>query len=266
MVTTVNPLSGSPPEEVPLERAPLVRVIAQLNFSDDLSIANPDKVAPFQETLRSCYPFLKKEQIHQLSIADLDSPVTSKAQVVWRLMDRSKSWTISLSTNFLGVETTAYTSRSDFLEHLRSAVSALKHHFDPPEVSRLGIRYIDQITGLTIDQIAPMLREEVRGILGTSLAGSSLVTITESQFNLPDGRLVSRWGYLSKDVSIDPALLQPLDAPSWILDLDMSTSEPIDFSVVDIVNRAEAYAKRIYAMFRWAVNEDFLSHFGASQP
>lgn len=263
MVTTINPLSGPPPEEVHLERAPLVRVIAQLNFSDDLSIANPDRVAPFQETLKTSYPFLRKEQIHQISIADLDGPVSSKAQVVWRLTDRSKFWTISLSTNFLGVETTAYTSRSDFLAHIRRAVSALEHHFEPPEISRLGIRYIDQIQDLTIDQIAPMLRDEVRGILGSSLAHSALVSITESQFDLPEGRLVSRWGHLAKNASIDPALLKPLEVPSWILDLDMSTSEPIEFSINGVVSRAEAYTNRIYAVFRWAINEDFLSHFGA---
>jgi uncharacterized protein (TIGR04255 family) len=264
-VNTINPLSGPPPKEVPLERAPLVRVIAQLNFSDDLSIASPDKVAPFQEALKASYPFLKKEQIHQISIAGSDSPVSSTTQVVWRLMDRTKNWTISLSTNFLGVETTAYTSRSDFLAHFRSAVSALKQHFDPPEVSRLGIRYIDQVKDLTMDQLAPMLRNEVRGFLGTELTDSALVSISESQFNLPEGRLASRWGHLARDVSIDPALLKPLDVPSWILDLDMSTSEPVDFSVNDVVELAEVYANRIYAMFRWAVTEDFLSHFGASR-
>jgi len=264
MDSTIDPLLGPPPEEVPLERAPLVRVIAQINFSDDLSIGIPEKVAPFQEELKSNYPFLRKEHIHQISIADLDTSVSSKAQVVWRLTDRSKSWTISLSTNFLGVETTDYTSRSDFLEHFRNAISALKRHFSPPEVSRLGIRYIDQIKDLTIDEIGPLLREEVRGILITPLVGSSLLSITESQYNLPEGRLVSRWGHLAKDVSVDPALLKPLDAPSWILDLDMSTSEPIDFSVNDVVNLAEAYANRIYAVFRWAVTDDFLVHFGAS--
>ena len=55
MDSTENPLTGSPPPEVPLANAPLIRVIAQVRFPLIASVENRSFVAPFQEaTTRRC--------------------------------------------------------------------------------------------------------------------------------------------------------------------------------------------------------------------
>ena len=62
-----NPLEAPTPEEVPLNDAPLVRVIAQLRFPEILSVEQREFVAPFQEATRSRYPVLRQEQTHRAS-------------------------------------------------------------------------------------------------------------------------------------------------------------------------------------------------------
>ena len=48
-VTNLNPLTATPPIEVPLKNAPLVRAIAQVRFPPILSIEQQEFVGSFQE-------------------------------------------------------------------------------------------------------------------------------------------------------------------------------------------------------------------------
>ena len=64
-MTDPRPLNPTPTPEVPLSRAPLVRVLAQARFPTILAIRDADKVASFQEALRETYPNLSREQVPQ---------------------------------------------------------------------------------------------------------------------------------------------------------------------------------------------------------
>ena len=55
-VQAADPLIDKAPEEIPLNNAPLVRVLAQVRFSEILSITKDDFVAGFQERLRQKSP------------------------------------------------------------------------------------------------------------------------------------------------------------------------------------------------------------------
>lgn len=261
MVTIDDPLTDPPPPEVPLSHAPLVRVIAQILFPEVLSITKPDFVASFQEALRPTYPKLKHGQTQEI-IFGPSGAISSKAESVWRFMDNSNSWTISLASNFLAIETTEYTSRSDFLERFKVALVALQEHINPGEVSRLGLRYIDRIEGDALSDIRSLVRDEVSGIAGLPTAESATITVTESHFQLSEATLICRWGQLAKAVTIDPSIIEPMDHASWILDIDMSTSIPSELDIDDVLKRSHHFAERIYTFFRWAVKDAFLVRYG----
>ena len=59
---TETPLKGPPPAEVPLENAPLVRVIAQVRYPLIASVENRSFIGPFQEAIRDDYPTLRPEE------------------------------------------------------------------------------------------------------------------------------------------------------------------------------------------------------------
>jgi uncharacterized protein (TIGR04255 family) len=261
MGATVDPLVAPLPTEVPLKDAPLVRVIAQLRFPDILSVGHRDFVAPFQEAIRSKYPVLRQEQTQKILLGHSGvAPV--KPQIAWRFSDSDGHWRVSLSPEFLALETTMYVSRSDFFGRLKAVAEALDEHIDPGQIDRLGVRYIDRITGDAVDDIAKLVRPEVRGITGTLAAAHASHALSESMFDLADARVLARWGYLPPGVTVDPAAIEPAKEKSWILDLDMFSAAPRPFAVDRVVTEAQRYAERIYTIFRWAVTDEFLVRYG----
>lgn len=265
MSNTLDPLVAPLPMEVPLREAPLVRVIAQLRFPEILRVEQRDFIAPFQEALRDTYPVLRQEQAQEM-VLDLRTTglVSEKQRVVWRFNDVEESWRVSLASDFLALETTKYTSRLDFLTRLRAMVEAVNKHLGPKLVDRLGIRYIDRITGSDVDNIAALVRPEVRGITGTTAAEHAAHALSESLFHLPEARVLARWGQLPPGATIDPAAIEPAQQKSWILDLDMFSAAPASFDVEHILANVRLYSERIYTIFRWAVTDAFLRRYGGT--
>src|SRR4051794_38655481 len=63
-----RPLGGSPPPEVPLLRAPLVAVVAQVQFASVLRIGQKEEIIPLQESLRRRYPIFLPETAQALRV------------------------------------------------------------------------------------------------------------------------------------------------------------------------------------------------------
>lgn len=263
MSAVVDPLVAPLPAEVPLSDAPLVRVIAQLRFPEILSVEQRDFVAPFQEAIRATYPVLRQEQTRGLLLTP-GGVAPAKPQLAWRFSDSAGHWRVSLTPEFLALETTKYASRADFVARLGALTRALNEHIEPSQLDRLGMRYIDRITGDAVDDIAELVRPEVRGITGTIAAAHAVHALSESMFEVSDARVLARWGCLPANATVDPAAIEPAKEKSWILDLDMFSITPMTFNVDSVVDEARRYAERIYTIFRWAVTDSFLRRFGGT--
>lgn len=256
-----DPLVDPPPAEVPLDEAPLVRVIAQVRFPEILAIEQRDFVAAFQEAVRPTYPVLRQEQI-QGFVMGPEGLAPARPLVAWRFGDIEGHWRVSLAPGFVALETTRYRSRSDLLERFGTVLEALRAHVGPQLVDRIGVRYIDRITGPDVDDIDELVRPEVRGILATPAAGHATHALAESLFEVPEAWVRARWGRLPPNATVDPAAIEPIADQSWILDLDMSSAAPVPFSVGAAVVEARRFAERIYTIFRWAVTDGFLRRYG----
>jgi len=262
-----NPLTSDPPKEIPLKNAPLVRVLAQVRFPTILSIQKlqeNDIVASFQEAIREKYPFSSMDRIQNYTFG---SQQIEKAEgVIWRFQDKDGIWQISLAPSFLSLDTKRYSSRTEFLEYLEEALSALNQHIKPGACERIGLRYVDRIDLDQIDDINKFIRPNVSGILSTEIGDYVDQSFTESLLSLPENkeRIVARWGKLPPQATIDPAVVEPLEKSTWVLDLDMSISERINFDVQEIKDKTNYFSKRLYTIFRWIVTEDFLKHFGGN--
>ncbi len=262
-----NPLIADPPEEIPLENAPLVRVIAQVRFPRILSISQQNFVAPLQEEIREQYPILHQENIRELIVGPQGVEAVEPA-VVWRFIDRDEHWRVSLTSEFAALETAHYSSRQDFLDRLRYLLFAVEKHIKPQVTERLGIRYITRLTGEEyIADLNQLVRSEVSGLFSTELSEFTPQSITDSLFQLPEegGTIHCRWGCLPGNTAID-AGLEPVPELSWILDLDMFMpfKGSTDFNVDAIMDESSRFAKRLYTLFRWAVTDEFLRRFGGA--
>jgi uncharacterized protein (TIGR04255 family) len=263
-----RPLTGPPPAEVPLPRAPLARVIAQVSFAPILAIRNPDVVATFQEAIRGTYPVLSEDRIRQIVMVSAGTPDIREG-VIWRFSDGEKrQWRTSLSVDFVALETSSYVSRHDFLQRLGDILVALERTFNPAEAQRLGLRYIDRLTGEAVGRIAELIRPKVLGILQpnkdppSTLGKSALHVLTEAQLLAEEGRIQARWGRLPENVTYDPDTLEPIGEASWVLDLDMFTPTPQKFASKELLETATRFAERTYSVFREMVTDEFLRFYG----
>lgn len=258
-----TPLTGPPPSEVPLDNAPLVRVIAQVRFPVIASVEKREFIAPFQEAIRREYPVLRPEQSRGVVLGP-QGVVSARSNNVWRFHAADGGWRVSLAPDFLALETAHYSSRDDFLGRFRRVMEALNEHLEPQVIDRLGVRYIDRVTGDNYRDLPALVRPEVAGVLGSTLAGAVQHAISENLLVLPDGSgaLLARWGRVPAHGTVDPAAVDPIDEPSWLLDLDAFNGDTRTFSVDTTLEQARAFTERIYSVFRWAVTEEFLRRYG----
>lgn len=238
-------------------------MIAQVRFPSILAVETRDFVAPFQEAIRADYPVLRQEQAQNLILGPgILAP--GRPETVWRFAGIDGHWRVSLSPDFLALETTRYGRRSDFFERLGTVVQALEAHLEPKQVDRIGVRYIDRLDGSALHDLTRLVRPEVAGILGAPVAGNMVHSVTESRFQVGKDQMVARWGSLPPGSTVDPAAIEASGEQSWILDVDMSSSSPAPFAAQQITADAKRFAERIYAFFRWAVTDEFLRRFGGS--
>ena len=265
-----RPLSPTPIVEVPLPRAPLARVIAQIRFPTILAIRDPDKVAVIQETLREIYPHLNQVQAHRIDLT-AGEPPNIQQEFIWRLADRERNprWQVSLGVDFVALDTSDYDSRRDFLRRLQAIVIAVESAFRPAEVKRLGVRYIARLTDEAVERVDDLFRPEILGIMRSdedthpTLGDSIIHLMNEAQFLARNGsRIQGRWGKLPPDTTHDPNSLDPIAKPSWVLDLDMFTTEPQPFASDKLLRTATDFAECLYWLFRRMVTDEFLRFYG----
>lgn len=262
MSVDTNPLIALPPKEIPLHNAPLVRVIAQVRFPVIASIDKREFIASFQEALRDIYSVLRPEKTQNLVVRP-QGVTPAPPQMVWRFNDIDGKWRVSLAPNFIALETTSYSSRSDFIERFRVALEALNEHIGPRIVERFGLRYIDRVVGQEVGDIARLVRPEMIGILATPMAAYAQQLLSASLFTIPGtkAQLLARWGQIPSHHTVDHTAIEPVADPSWILDLDMFSMGPYLFKTEVLIAEARTYAERIYTFFRWAVSDEFLRRY-----
>lgn len=263
MTANEMPLTGPPPAEVPLTDAPLVRVIAQVRFPLVASVEKHDFIAPFQEAIRAEYPVLRPEQSRS-AVLGQQGVMEARSNTVWRFHDASDAWRVTVAPDFLALETSRYTSRKDFLDQLERVLEALVAHVNPKVTDRLGVRYIDRVTGDNLRDLPHLVRPEVCGILSTPLASHALHSISEAVFVLPEnaGQVKTRWGLVPARGTVDPAAVDAIDEPSWLLDVDAFQAETQELDVEVALQQARGFSERIYSVFRWAVTDEFLQRYG----
>jgi uncharacterized protein (TIGR04255 family) len=263
--TVIDTPFGPPVPEVPLPRSPLAFVVAQVRFERVASIGSEDFIAGFQETIRGVYPVMGREQQAGILVGPGGQIATAESGHFWRFDERPEGWQVTLAPDFLALATSRYTRRSDFLDRLTAVLAAAQKELRVRFCERIGVRYVDRVTdSALLARLTELLRPEVLGTVATPTGdGAELVhAFSDTTYHLPDGlNLHGRWGVLPEMATFDPAIV-PVQARSWVLDLDAFTREPMPFEPVAIGAKAEAACERIYRFFRWAVDDAFLVAHG----
>jgi uncharacterized protein (TIGR04255 family) len=258
-----NPFVGTGPQEVHLADAPLVKVLCQIRFPTIASVDKKEFIAPFQEAIRHSYPKLIKDQGVELSFGPQGGSFPTK--VIWRMLDKSMKWRISVGENFLSLDTSEYPGREIFIKALQEIIDKMQTIIRPDLVERIGLRYINKVLFNNIEQLASWLHPGVLGIVNEQLDENLSISLTETKFSFSEGmNLTGKWGLLPAGQSYDPTILDPVERRSWILDIDGFSEASLDFDVEAILSRLDRLADIDYRFFRFIVTDSFLKEYGGT--
>lgn len=263
MEKSMNPLRTEAPKEIPLDNAPLIRVIGQIRFPLVESINDGKPIAPFQEEVKGSFPVLRKDVLPGLIVTPAGL-TQGPEKTIWRFSNIEETWRLSLAPDFVAIETTKYVSRTDFLSRLRTVYGIVNEHFGISIIDRIGLRYIDRITVTEIEDVLRLISPEATGILSTPLAADAELVFQENVLKLPEveGKLRARWGVLPPNSTVDPSAIEPSPDQTWILDLDAYSTPKKAYTEDEMVALLDKFAEKSYSVFRWIVTDEFLNRYG----
>jgi len=213
--------------------APLKLVTFQIRFPQ---VPELDSITPphgITQALKQRYPILGgPPPVLQLELGPGQSVQRSRGS---RLMSRDRTRSVTLIGDFVAIETSRYERYELFADEVDWVLRQI-HEITPlPAVTRLGLRYIDEIQVEGVQSIAdwsPWIREDllVGGVVDGYTTDDFLAHIA---LTVDDGqKMTVRYGRVSQPV-VDPNGVLRIDkspkGPYFLLDID-SYWEPSDES------------------------------------
>lgn len=263
-LTLPSPLGGPPPEEVTLPRAPLARVLAQVRYPSILYIGEKSRLAPFQAEVRAQYPIFREDsgQNFKVEMSPGGPAIETERSTLWRFGSVDGVWLITLTPEAVTLETRAYESRAEFVQRLAHVLACVETHFAPGIAERISMRYVTRVTDEGYDRIDDMVEPGLLGLAVPEFRRHVTHAISEAAIEIEEGALFLRWGVLPPNGTFDPFVLEPIDKPSWVIDIDVSITGFTSFKAGALADHFYALAKRAYAIFRHMVTGAFLALYG----
>lgn len=259
------PLGGPPPAELPLSKAPLERVVAQIRFPVILKIEDKSVVSKFQEATCADYPILRELSNQSVRIemglnnAPTVVPVISR---IWQFSDAPGAWKISLAADALTIETTSYHSRDDLLLRWSTVLNAMEGVFHPSLIERIGVRYVDRIVGGDFARFDSFMATRLMGTAFSELKSRLKSSLHEAVFDVEEGNLLLRWGVMPPGMTPDPGAIAPTGSNSFVLDIDVWSATQRAYSTNALGASFRQLMERAYSVFRFAVTDEFLQAYG----
>src|SRR5215211_2072469 len=132
---------------------PLVEVVCQFRFPPNLSIET-ELPANFQKNISKAYPLYTEKLELQIKMPEqADSEINQFINLPFPTINRKnhqflssdEKWKINLTRDFIAFSTVAYTRWEEFKEHLISPFELFVKIYEPPFLTRIGLRYRDVI-------------------------------------------------------------------------------------------------------------------------
>ncbi|WP_329349489.1 TIGR04255 family protein [Streptomyces sp. NBC_01261] len=261
-----TPFGDDPCVDVPLSNAPLARVLVQLRFEPLAALDAPNAAPLFAEEIGHIYPYLEKGTEFSMIIGPSQVSPQMGQTSVWRYRSPDRVTTVSLTNGSLSLETTAYRGNAAFCGELSVLVEALKKVTYVPAFTRLGYRYTNRVTDQSVLQdLSKYIRSEILGVSGVELGRNVELqhSLAQAAFAIDETTgLLVQWGEMPPGGSYDPSL-PALQQRSWVLDLDaFYQAQEVSADSEQVRMKAESLAGSAYRFFRWAVKDEFLTHFG----
>lgn len=250
------------------ERPPLALALCQVRFPSELSIADQTVVAKFQKAIQSDFPAPAPVRQFELQVPLGVGTATVQQGMLWQFSDFHNIWKVVLGQDFLTLETRRYASFGDFIERLRKVLKALFEHIGPTAITRIGLRYINEIRSED-PPLNAVVRKELLGLAAVpELAPQVENYLQRTTLRYPGRQGINiHHGLVPKGTTVEPLSEEQIpEGPFFLLDFDafreFPLSEEPSMSVDRIVQEVGVFNGVIYRLFRWAVSEEYIATLG----
>lgn len=247
------------PRDVTFARDPLRVAVAQIRFPVTFSLRDAAVLAEFQKSIPD-YP----KATEPTTRTDLEIPggprlaLTQHAPA--RFADAAERWLISLAPDSLSIETTEYPGWEAFRERVESVLRAAAD-FLPTELSRVGLRYVNEISHTGAERIedwAQLLDPAMIAFTtGPRIGPRVRRTLEQISLELDDDGITLRHGFVSRaDL--------PDTAPSsvYLIDVDAFSDSPGERDTDALMARFERYHAYAWTLFRGSLGPDLVEALG----
>jgi len=263
-----------------LAHPPLIQALGQVRFPVRSRLATLEGVAPVQERLDAVFPYMKQQQIQQVSLlVGPAGPAAAEAQVAqtWRFDDDAGWWLVlAPDSATLGVGP-QYGEFAEFSERFRSVLRALAEGAGVSRGDRLGVRY------LNIAEVPPgddaawhhWFKPELTGWSTTDVIGDTthlITSITQTQLVAPpmgelsgppvDIQATVRHGLIPANTMVPGVLPAQPRNPAFLLDVDLFVDAPQPFDPDELSRQVTMFHDQIDRFFFWAVAPEGAAYFG----
>jgi uncharacterized protein (TIGR04255 family) len=265
--TLRSPFDDTPIERFRLDPCPLVRVLAQVRHPS-LSLlageAGEKNVLDIAQRLSARYPIFGKANEAEFVLTDEGLQQRPGQLTNWRLTSADEQWQVTITAQFIALESKTYSGRDDFCSRLGELLNAYVAVVRPPSVVRVGLRYTNRLDDPDVlARLPELIRPEILG--PSALTYPSHVrlehSISQAQYSIGDQGLAVISGYLPPKGLLDPTLAA-VERPSWLLDLDAFSTIRAEFDPDSLTESVRSLARHIYRYFRWTLSDQFMDEFG----
>ncbi len=250
-----------------LQNHGLALVLCQVAFSPVLRIRQENGIVGFQEAIRKRYPGYVPQQGLQLIVTPDGVQQQSTAETQHRFEDSSGRFSVVLTSEFMAIESRSYSGIDEFSERVVELARAVQEHFDPNEVRRVGLRFVNELRlrgAEPAEDAARIINPALIGAAGASeLAG--VVAGSDAILSLGVGgdRMQVRHGLqplggttVPPDVP-DRTPSNDLALPFYLLDIDAFSADPRPYASDWISETLQRYNDDARSFFAWSVSEDY---------
>lgn len=262
-------LHAEAPERRVYERPPLELALCQVRFNTRFGL-DDQQVGPFQAALEDDYPnAVRQDEVASIQIESGSGQPSSRQlqHTQWSFGDSSGDWTVTLTHDFVALETRRYEEFGDFLDRLRRVLDALGETIAPRVARRVGLRYIDEIASPR-RAWAEIITRPLLGVLDLeSFRANCEQSVQMLSLRSGPARVNLQHGAFPAGTTVEPRPgTPPRSEPFYLLDVDVYEAfdppQTLAMNPEVISERVNAYHAIISDLFRWATTDTYRASLG----
>lgn len=258
-------------ERVVYKKNVLEQVICQLQFPTILKV---DTVVPseFQERIRHKFPVYQQSNegdnfpildgISQLIPRELLDSFPIRGNLRYQFLSGDRSWTISLTRDFVALSTGRYTCWEEFREYMKLISQALIDVYAPAYFSRVGLRYQNVIDRKKLNLADSSWQDLIAGYVLGLLAKEDVAESIGEHRNTTSFALNSQDDYVRLEHGlISVADSQPRDH-GYLLDNDLFSDKEMPADAEYLAEKLDNYNAANRRLFNWCITDQLRNAMG----